>query len=529
MAQGRQSNPGAAGPCVLRFMAAATVLVLLVGCSAEVSRPVRVVNIADPVDNFLGGVTADEPRAALAGMEMLKRGGSAADAATATFFMLAATYPVAVSPAAHGRCVVFDPAAKQTHLLDFGYRPDAQGRFALPLAARAFGLLQGRFGKLRWEQTLAGAEVAARFGAPASRAYARALAATPADQRSDPGLAQLVVGGIGRTLEEGQMLRQPELAAFLLRLRVAGVGDMYQGLAARLLAEDAEQLGVRPEEVTSALRAAVPGWSAPQAVVNVGRLSLALTPGQGADLFARAWQALDVSVGWSLFGSEAAAPWGKLPSALAMFPAGVSAEGATSGSTGFAVFDKQGQAVACTASLGRPFGTGRPGRQTGVLMAAPPLPGNGFDTAVLAVNPAQGFTHVGATATGGPRGVAGLLQAVMAAITAQTPAPAAVATPRAYPGASGALSVEPNLPEDIRRRIGVPLAEGPTAAGLVNMLGCNALPNTPLSCRFAADARGFGLAVGDTVIDDTPYARPCDDRGGAANACQGVPATPLIR
>ena len=136
---------------------------------------------------FEGAVVGDEAQAMLAARQvLLAAGGSAADAAVALTFALAATYPFrAASLGGGGQCLVYVPADQTTTrfsgtstsclAVHVGARPDDSGSaIAVPGTVRGMDALQERFGRLQWSRTLFGRPSGlAQFGHPVSRALRR--------------------------------------------------------------------------------------------------------------------------------------------------------------------------------------------------------------------------------------------------------------------------------------------------------------------------------------------------------------------
>jgi gamma-glutamyltranspeptidase/glutathione hydrolase len=436
------------------------------------------------VSGFLGGVVADEPRAVLAGREVLSAGGTAADAAVAVGLTLAVTLPSRAGLGGGGGCLAFSPGGKSVNR----GRPEAvmftpiPGQMsagadrpaAVPMMARGLFLLHARYGSQPFEGLVAGAEQLARFGVPASRALVKDLSLVSGPLLADPG-ARAVFSHDGVPLQEGQTLLQPDLGSTLAQMRVAGVGDLYQGALARRI-EQASVLSGGPITFNE-LRSALPRLVAPLTRdYRVDRVAFLPPPADGglaadaafgvladhpdslADAGARA---LAVAVRWRDLAGKPGAP---SPQALLNTPdlpaVGVPALPA---STTYATLDRDGNAVVCAVTMDNLFGTGRMIPGLGILAAASPA----------AVPP--------------PLLAAGMvwndnLRAFRAEVggSGQASAPLAVAV-----ALINAV------------RTGQPMSAPVPDAGRANVIDCSSyLPGVNAACGWATDPREFGLAAG---------------------------------
>lgn len=341
-------------------------------------------------------IAADEPAAATIGREILQGGGTAGDVAAAAALMMAVTLPSRVGLAGGGVCVVFDPQTKETRTLDFLPRPSGSG--SVPGFLRAIHILQATTGRLRWEQIVVPAEQAALRGFAATQALAADLAAWGGRLDAEAR----------RALASGGPLVQTDLANTLSLIRRQGAGALYTGSRA---ADLAGALGVD----AAGLRAYQPRWGGTVAVpVDPYELRFAdvAEPGGGGAL-AVAWTAAA-----DIRGGE------RIGRALAALGAGSGP--AEAPGAGFAVIDAEERAVACTFTMGAPFGSGRTVSGFGVL-APVPVRSAGSGAPALLTNRIVGratFAAAGVAAgnDGPAAGPAALLTAALPALVDERPA-----------------------------------------------------------------------------------------------------------
>jgi gamma-glutamyltranspeptidase/glutathione hydrolase len=499
----RQPHLGKGRKLMRQCVLLAVVAIILAGCSGSDDKPKP--GQLDYLQGFIGGVAADEPRAALVARDILSAGGSAADAVTAAALAYAATYPGGGGLAGGGTCVIGNTAKRKAETIEFpATEPQGGGPIAIPGTVRGLGLLQGRFGKLRWEAVVVPAEQIARFGEAASRAFIRSVADSDPALAQDPALADILAGPGGALPAEGVRRSQPKLAAVLARLRSAGPADFYQGSLAQTMLGDMDRAGGKVTGAELRAYAVTIGKPIELAFENSVTLFTSSNPQGGAIAAWLAEQGYDD--GGMLLSSRFDEQ--KFADNIGQAYRGVPAAAPLSGygSSSIAAIDRNGQAVSCAFTMGRPFGARLVGRETGLLFAAPPGgPGDEspYIAAMVGINTKIGQGFIAAAATGGAPAAAALAQTVLQTTLAkkqQDPAPRGIRLPRLFhAGPQAPVLAEPGAPADVLaglRKRGLQVQESP-ALGRVNIAYCGeGVPRSPESCSFAADPRGYGLSLG---------------------------------
>jgi len=216
----------------------------------------------EPVRARHGMVASTNEVASRVGVDIMKRGGNAVDAAIAVAFALQVTHPAAgnlggggfmmirlkdgrttaidyreMAPAASHRDVYLD---KNGNLIEgeggslVGYR--AAG---VPGTVRGMELALKKYGsgKLSWAQLVEPARRLAGAGFTVTYELARSLYNERKYLSQYAETKRIYLKG-GQFYKEGELFRQPELAATFARLQRFGPNEFYEGETARLIVAD---------------------------------------------------------------------------------------------------------------------------------------------------------------------------------------------------------------------------------------------------------------------------------------------------
>jgi gamma-glutamyltranspeptidase/glutathione hydrolase len=502
------------------------------------------------VEGFTGGVSADEPRAALEGQKILSAGGNAVDAAIAVYFTLAVTLPSKASLGGGGICMVFDHKTRNVLALDFlnkvpaNIPASASRPSAVPGNPLGMFVLHNRFGSFQWESLVAIGEKLARLGTTASRVLINDLKPVGAALMADPGSRRVFLQTDGNLIVEGALMRQIDLAAVLSNLKQSGPAGFYRGKLARRFVEGVKKIGGSLS--LNDLMAFKPKWKK-VLTKKFGHHEINFMPPPASgglvsaqmfgmlkknDLFEDAstgekyhilaetalrsfidrerWLRDDFSVTSKPKELITDSHVGNLISnyradrhlSLNNFKSPSQKGEDNPSATSFVVVDRDGSAVACSLTMNNDFGVGRMAKGTGILLATAPTSHAKGPTALIPIIVRNKHTNnlffVGA-ASGGIAAPTALINVISRAMIDNMKLGHAISAPRVHhSGMPDITFYEPHLPEKIKLFLiqrGHKIAATPVL-GVVNAAYCSGgLPRDPESCVIKSDLRGGGLAT----------------------------------
>lgn len=209
-----------------------------------------------------GMVASAHPIASQIGVQILKAGGNAIDAAVATFYALAVVYPRAGNIGGGG-FLVYRDAKGQNYSLDFREKAplsasrdmylDEKGNpipgmswvghssSGVPGSVDGTVEMHKRFGKLSWKQVLQPAIDLAEKGVVLTEREATGLNAVRTQLvKHNPGKLYFLKQDSSKW-QTGELLVQKDLAATLKRIQAQGRVGFYAGQTARLLIDEMKE------------------------------------------------------------------------------------------------------------------------------------------------------------------------------------------------------------------------------------------------------------------------------------------------
>ncbi len=250
-----------------------------------------------------GMVAAEHVLASQAGVEILKHGGNAVDAAVGTAFAVCVVSPSSCGIGGGGFMLIYLARDRRAVALDYREVAPAaasrdmfvrdgkvaaelslHGGLAVAVPGEVAGLSAAlqRYGKLPLATVMQPAIQLARDGFPVGAHLAKEIAQNLAGLRAAPALAHTFLHPDGAPLVAGATLRQPELAVTLERIARNGPQAFYRGdIAARIVRSARAAGGVLTESDLASYR---PTWRTPLQTAYDGDVVYAMPPPSSAGI-----------------------------------------------------------------------------------------------------------------------------------------------------------------------------------------------------------------------------------------------------
>ena len=233
------------------FVATISTLVLFGAITAEATS-------RHPVRGNNGVVASSSAIASEVGVEILKKGGNAVDAAVATAFAMAVTWPTAgniggggflIYHGVNGETAAFDfrekaplAATKTMYLDEDGNVRDNSNHdgilaVGVPGTVAGLELAHQRLGSLPWEDLLQPAIDLARNGIPISWHLHDSFKGHKASWDKYPSSAKIFLREDSTFYQPGDIWVQDDLAETLERIQKDGKDGFYEGKTARMIAD----------------------------------------------------------------------------------------------------------------------------------------------------------------------------------------------------------------------------------------------------------------------------------------------------
>ena len=265
----------------LKFLAVAAAALLAAAPAMAQQAPVQtrpavgsggdIVNygqIHSPTIGRGGMVVSQSALATQVGVDILKQGGNAVDAAVAVAFAEAVTLPRAGNIGGGGYMIVHmaataDRPAQDIAINYYGTAPravtpdfllDDSGKFdrrapssfrnvSVPGTVAGMWEAHRRFGVLTWAQVVAPSVKLAEDGVILSDGEADATAGRATVLATDPGAREAYLKADGTPYRAGELFKQPQLAWSLRQVQQGGADAFYRGELARKIVEGVQARG----------------------------------------------------------------------------------------------------------------------------------------------------------------------------------------------------------------------------------------------------------------------------------------------